>query len=146
MRFRLLDADNNGILGNNDIALVSKRVAAYRNESPDAEQRYFKTLQSVTLAEERGVEEKEFIENARKFVFQPNAEECEGESADMVFGVVDANKSGIISYVEYSQFYRAFNADQKLIDTFFKRADTNEDGIIDRSEIRESYVNYFFLG
>ena len=67
MHFRLLNADNNDILGNDDIALVAKRVAAYQNESPDAEQCYFKTLQSVTLAEESGVEEKEFIENARKF-------------------------------------------------------------------------------
>ena len=146
MHFRLLHADNNSILVNNDIAHVAKRVAAYRNESPDAEERYFKTLQSVTLAEERGVEEKEFIENARKFVFQPNVVECVRELADMVFGMVGDNKNGIISYDEYSQFYRAINANQKLIDTFFKRADTNEDSIIDRSEIRESYVNYFFSG
>ena len=52
------------------------------------------------------------------------------ELADMVFGVVDAKKNGIISYDEYSQFYRAFSADQKLIDTFFKRADTNEDRVV----------------
>ena len=114
MRFRLLDADNNGFLCNDDIALVAKQVAAYRNESPDAEQRYFETLQSVTLTEERRVEEKEFIENARKLVFQPNVEECVRDLADMVFGMVDANENGIISYDEYSQFDRAFNADQKL--------------------------------
>ena len=31
-----------------------------------------------------------------------------------------------------------------MIDTLFKTADTNEDGIIDRSETRASYAKLFF--
>ena len=144
MRFDLLDADNNGILGNADIALVAKNIATYRNEGSNAEKHYFKILQSVTLAEEQGVTEKEFIEQAKKFVSQPDAKEHVKKLADMVFEVVDANKDGVISYEEYSHFYRAFNARQEMIDAFFKAADTNGDGVIDPSETQESYSKYFF--
>ena len=144
MRFDLLDIDNNGILGNADIALVAKNIATYRNESPDAEKYYFKTLQSVTLAEEQGVTKKEFIEQAKKFVSQPDAKERVKELADMVFEVIDANKNGVISYEEYSQVYKAFNASQEMIDTYFKAADRNGDGFIDPSETQESYMKYFF--
>ena len=144
MRFDLLDADKNGILGNADIALVAKNIATYRNEGPDAEKHYFKTLQSITLAEEQGVTEKEFIEQAKKFVSQPDAKEHVKELADMVFEVVDANKDGVISYEEYSHFYKAFDASQEMIDTFFKAADTNEDGVVDPLETQQSYMKYFF--
>ena len=59
--------------------------------------------------------------------------------------MVDANKNGFISNDEYSQLYREFNTDEKLINTLFKRANTNEDGI-DCSDIQESHVNYFLFG
>ena len=96
------------------------------------------------MAEEQGVTEKEFIEQTKKFVSQPDAKECVKELPDMVFEVIDANKNGVISYEEYSQVYKAFNAIQEMIDTYFKAADTNGDGVIDSSEIQESYIKYFF--
>ena len=148
MRFHLLDADMNGILDNDDIALVAKRVAAYRNEGPDTEHYYVESIESVfmKLSEKQGLNEEEFVESARKFVSQPDAEVRVKEFADNVFEIVDANKDGVISKDEYTQFYRALNASQEMIDGFFNTADTNGDGFINRSEIRESYVKFFFTG
>ena len=146
MRFHLLDADMNGILDENDVALVAKRVATYRNEGPDAEHYYFESIKSIIspFFEKQGLNEEEFVENARKFVSEPDAEARVRKFAETIFDIVDANKNGVISRDEYAQFYRAVNASQEMIDRAFDAADTNGDGIIDRSEIQESYFKFFF--
>ena len=144
MRFAMLDLNNDGLHSNADVDIAAKRVATYRNEGEEAEKRYFKIIQAVTLAEDRGVTEEEFVQKLKNFVSQPHAKECVKELADMVFDVIDANKNGVISYDEYVRFHSISNASQKIIDTLFKAADTNKDGIIDRSEIQASYAKYFF--
>ena len=144
MRFAMLDLNNDGLHSNADVAIAAKRIAAYQNQGEEAEKRYFIILQAVTLAEDRGVTEEEFVQKLKNFVSQPHAKEHVKELADTVFDVIDANKNGVISYDEYVQFHSILNASQKIIDTFFKAADTNKDGIIDRSEIQASYAKYFF--
>ena len=42
MRFALLDVDKNGIINQDDVALVAKNIAAYRKEGEDAEKSYLK--------------------------------------------------------------------------------------------------------
>ena len=148
MRFDLLDADKNGVLDNADIVLVAKRMAAYRNEGPDAERNYVESIRTMIspFFEKEGINEKEFIENARKFVSQPDAEAHVREFAKKVFEIIDANKAGVISKDEFTQFYRALNASQELIDRSLKVADANEDGFIDRSDLQETFVNFIFTG
>ena len=87
-------------------------------------------IQAVTLADDKGVIEEEFVQKLKKFVSQPDAKERVKELADMIFDVIDANKNGVISYDEYVQFHSILNASQKIIDTYFKTADTNNDGSI----------------
>ena len=99
------------------------------------------SLSSFQFLEKQGLNEEEFIENARKFVSQPDAE---ARVTEKIFEIVDANKDGVISKDEYTQLYKAFNASQEMIDRAFNAADTNGDGIIDRSEIQESYFKFFF--
>ena len=148
MRFDLLDVDKNGVLDNADIVLLAKRMAAYRNEGPDAEHNYVESIRTIIspFIEKEGINEKEFIENARKFVSQPDAKAHVREFAKKMFEIVDANKDGIISKDEFTQFYRALNASQEMIDRSFKAADTNEDGVIDCSELQETYVKFIFTG
>lgn len=57
---------------------------------------------------------------------------------------MDANKDGIISYEEFSQFSKSFNIEQEMIDALFNDADTNRDGVIDYQETHESFVKFFF--
>ena len=104
------------------------------------------SLSSFQFLKKQGLNEEKFIENARKFVSQPDAEARVREFAKKIFEIVDANKDGVISKDEYTQFYRAVNASQEMIDRAFNAADTNGDGIIDRSEIQESYFKIFFTG
>ena len=144
MRFAMLDLNNDGLHSNVDVAIAAKRVASYRNEGEETEKRYFMIIQAVTLADDKGVIEEEFVQKLKKFVSQPDAKERVKELADMIFDVIDANKNGVISYDEFVQFHSILNASQKIIDTLFKTADTNEDGIIDRSEIQASYAKLFF--
>ena len=146
MRFALLDVDKNGIIDQNDVALVAKNMAAYRKEDEDAEKSYFKILKATItfgLSGER-VDEETFVQEMKQFVSQTDAKERVKELADMIFGVVDANNDGVISYDEFCQFYKAMNASQELIDTLFKKADTNKDGVIDHLEAQESFIKYFF--
>ena len=50
MCFQLLDADKNGILDNDDIVLVAKRMANYRNEGTDAERYYVECIKSILFS------------------------------------------------------------------------------------------------
>ena len=146
MRFALLDVDKNGIINQDDVVLVAKNIAAYRKEGEDAEKSYFKILKAVNTFGLSGeeVDEETFVQEMKQFVSQSDARERVKELSDMIFGVINANNDGVISYNEFCQFYKAMNASQELIDTLFKQADTNKDGVIDHSETQETYANYFF--
>lgn len=145
MRFAILDVDMNGIINQDDVALVAKNIAAYREEGEEAEKSYFKILKAVTTFVLAGeVDEETFVQEMKQFVSKPDAKERVKKLADMIFGIIDANNDGVISYNEFCQFFKAMNASQELIDTLFKQADTNKDGVIDHLEIQESYAKYFF--
>ena len=101
-------------------------------------------LSLFPFLKKQGLNEVEFIGNARELVSQPDAEAHVRESAEKVFEIIDANKDVVITRDEYTQFYRSGNASEQLIDRGFKASDTNGDGFIDRSELQEYYVNFFF--
>ena len=143
-RFVLLDVDKNGVVNTEDVAIIARNLATYRNQGPDEEKHYFEVIQSTSLVDEKGATEDEFIERAKKFVSQPDAKEHVKELVDAIFKVMDANKDGVVSYEEFLQFHKAFNIDQETIDTVFKDTDTNGDGVIDQAENYESFVNFFF--
>ena len=143
-RFDALDVDKNGIFNPADLAIVAKNLAAYRNEGLDQEMHYFEVVKAVSLLDEKGATEEEFIKQSRRFVSQPNAKECVKRYVDMVFKIMDADKDGVVSYEEFVQFYKSFNMEQEMIDIVFNVADTNGDGVIDYQETYESFVRYFF--
>ena len=144
MRFALLDVDKNGIINQDDVALFAKKIAAYRKEGEGAEKNYFQIIKAATTFELANMDEETFVQQMKQFVLQPDAKERVKEVADMIFGVIDTNNDGIISYDEFCQFLKALNANRELIDTLFKQADTNKDGVIDHLEAQESFIKYFF--
>ena len=77
------------------------------------------------------VDKETFAQEMKQFVSRSDVKERVKEFSNMIFGVIDANNDGVISYNEFCQFYKAMNASQELIDTLFKQADTNKDGVID---------------
>ena len=144
MRFALLDVDKNGVINNDDVALVAKNIAAYRRDGKGAEKSYLKILKAVTTFELPEIDEETFVQEMKRFVSQPDAKERVKEFSDMIFSVVDSNNDGVISYNEFCQFLKAMNANQELIDTLFKQADTNKDDVINHLESQESFVKFFF--
>ena len=144
MRFAILDVDKNGVVNQDDVALVAKNIATYRKEGEGAEKNYFKILKSVFPFELPEIDEETFVQEMKKFVSQPDAKERVKKLADMIFSIVDSNNDGVISYNEFCQFCKVLNANQELIDTLFKQADTNKDDVIDHLESQESFVKYFF--
>ena len=146
MRFAILDVDTNGVINQDDVALVAKNIAAYQKEGEEAEKSYFKILKAVTTFGLTGgeIDEEIFVQEMKQFVSQPDAKERVKEFADMIFGIIDADNDGVISYNEFCQFYKAMNASQELIDALFKQADINKDGVIDHLETQESYAKYIF--
>ena len=143
-RFVLLDVDKNGVVDTEDVAIIAKNLATYRNEGSDEEKYYFKVIQASSLVDEKGATEEEFIEKAKIFVSQPNAKEQVKELVDAIFKIMDADKDGVVSYEEFLQFHKAFNIEQEMIDMVFKDTDINGDGVIDQAENYESFVNFFF--
>ena len=144
IRFAFLDVDKNGVVDTDDVAIVAKNLAAYRNQGSDEEKHYFKVIKAISLVDEKGFTVEEFIERAKKFVFEPDAKERVKVLVDAMFALMDANKDGLISYEEFFHFYKSFNAEKEAIDMFFKDADANGDGIIDYSETYETAVKFYF--
>ena len=112
MRFALLDVDKNGVINQDDIALVAKNIATYRREGEGAEKNYFKVLNAINTVELPEIDEETFVQEMKKFVSQPDAKERVKKLADMIFSVVDSNNDGVISYNEFCQFCKALNANQ----------------------------------
>ena len=146
-RFAALDVDKNGLINENDIVLLAKKLAGYREEGKDAEKRYFDTLKSVWsygIGEGgQGVNEDEFVEGMKQFVTTPDARERVNAYAAMVFGIMDADKNGVVDYDEFKQFHSASaNMDDELLKRLFADADTNGDGLIQPSEMAESTAKF----
>ena len=143
-RFTLLDVDKNGVVDTDDVAIVAKNLAAYRNQGSDEENHYFHVIKDTSLVDEKGVTEDEFIERAKKFVSQPDAKERVKVLVDALFNIMDDNKDGLISYEEFLDFYKSFNVPPDAIDMIFKDADANGDGVIDYSETYEISAKFYF--
>ena len=143
LRFSHLDADKNGVVDNADIAIVAKKLAAYRNEGPDKEKEYYKIVKAISLIDEEVVTEEEFVEQAKRIVSLPDAKERVKGLADASFKIMDINNEGAISYEEFLQFHKSLNIKQETINEIFNKADTKGDGIIDYEENYESFVKFF---
>ena len=146
-RFAALDVDKSGIINEDDVALLAKNFTGYREEGKDAEKRYFDTLMSVWsygIGEGgQGVNEDEFVEGMKQFVTKPDARKCVNAYAAMVFGIMDADKNGVVDYDEFKQFHSASaNMDDELLKQIFVNADTNGDGLIQLTELEESIAKY----
>ena len=147
-RFAALDVDKNGIINEDDVALLAKNLAGYRKEGKDAEKRYFDVLNSVWSfgiggRGGQGVHEDEFVQGMKQFVTRPDARERVNAYSAIVFGVIDADKDGVIDYDEFKQFHKACsNMDDQLIQRFFTDSDTNGDGIIQFSEFKATTVKF----
>ena len=61
-----------------------------------------------------------------------------------MFNIMDDSKDGLISYKDFLDFCKSFNAPQEAIDMIFKDADANGDGVIDYSETYEISAKFYF--
>ena len=139
--------DKNGVINDDDVALLAKNLAGYRKEGENTEKRYFDTLKSVWsygISEGgQGMNEDEFVQGMKQPVTQPDARDCVNTYAVMVFGIIDADKNEVIDFDEFKQFhYAGTNMDDNLIKRFFTDADTNGDGVIQLSELQESIAKF----
>ena len=147
-RFAALDVDKNGVINEDDVALLAKKLAGYRKEGKDAEKKYFDMLNSVWSfgiggSGGQGVNEDKFVQGMKQFVTRPDARERMNAYSAMVFGVIDSDKDGVIDYDEFKRFHKACsNMDDQLIERFFKDADINGDGVIRVSEFEASTAKF----
>ena len=147
-RFAALDVDKNGVINEDDVSLLAKKLAGYRKEGKDAKKRYFDVLNSVWSfgiggRGGQGINEDDFVQGMKQFVTRPDAREHVNAYSAMVFGVIDTDRNGVIDYDEFKQFHKACsNMDDQLIQRLFTDADTNGDGVIRVSEFEASTVKF----
>lgn len=151
-RFASMDVDKNGLVNDADLAILAKKLAEYRTEAEkgkEAEEHCLSALRLVwsfaVPAGGQNVDEDAFLQGMKKFVTQPDARERANKYADMVFELVDVNKDGVISLDELIKFHRASDTkvDDERTTKTFKDADTNGDGVIDKSEWEEAIAKFW---
>ena len=111
-RFPALDVDKNGAISKDDIAELAKKLAGYQKEGKDAEKQYFDTVKSIWLygigegTLTSGINEDEFIQGMKQSVTQPDAREHVKTYSAMVFGLIDADKDGVVNLMNSPNFKR----------------------------------------
>ena len=139
-RFAALDVDKNGVIDQEDVKYLASKLAAYRNRGEDATKRYFTTFNAV-FGVQGSINVDEFVSGMKEFVKKPDAEERAHGIADTVFEIIDEDGNGVVSYEEYYRFHKASsNMSEDMIKHFFATVDKNGDGVLQRSEFRESTV------
>ena len=139
-RFSALDVDKDGIINVEDVSFLANKLATYRNRGEDASKRYFATFNAVFGVQGR-TNMDEFLAGMKAFVVKPDAEERAHGIADMVFEIIDEDGNGEVSFDEYYRFHKASsNMSEDMIKHFFATVDKNGDGILQRSEFRESTI------
>ena len=79
----------------------------------------------------------------KQFVTQPDARERVKAYSAMVFGIMDADKNGVVDFDEFSQFNKASaNMKDEVIKGIFKNADINGDGVIQAAEFEEAIAKF----
>ena len=147
MRFIQIDADKNGLVNDDDIAAIAKKMAEYRKRGEDCKQHYYKILHGIYSFGIQGKDDvtpDQFVEGMKKFVIQPDVKERIKTFADSTFEVVDVNGDGLISYDELRQFGKEVgNMSDEMVDKIFSQTDINQDGVITPAENEETLFKFF---
>ena len=147
MRFTQIDTDKNGLVNDDDIALIAKKMAEYRKRGRDAEQRYYKMLHDIYSFAIQGKEDvtpDQFVEGMKSFVIQHDVKERIKTFADYTFEVIDVNGDGLISYDEMRQFGKEVgNMSDEMVDMVFRQTDINQNGVITPAENEETLFKFF---
>lgn len=147
MRFTQIDTDKNGLVNDDDIALIAKKMAEYRKRGRDAEQRYYKMLHDIYSFAIQGKEDvtpDQFVEGMKTFVIQHDVKERIKTFADYTFEVIDVNGDGLISYDEMRQFGKEVgNMSDEMVDMVFRQTDINQNGVITPAENEETLFKFF---
>ena len=147
MRFIQIDTDKNGLINDDDIAAVAKKMAEYRKRGEDAKQQYYKMLHDIYSFAIQGKDDvtaDQFIEGMKRFVTQPDVKERIKTFADTTFEVIDVNGDGLISYDEMRQFGKEVGSmSDEMVDMIFRQTDINQDGVITPAENEETLFKFF---
>ena len=143
-RFSALDVDKNGVINEQDVHALAKKLASYRNEGEDVSRRYFATFNAV-FGVQKPTTEEEFLSEMKEFVSKPDSRDRAKSISDMTFDVMDEDKNDEVSFDEFSRFHKTVSKmPEEMVMFFFKKSDLNGDGIISKSELRESTMKFFF--
>ena len=116
------------------------RLAKYRNQGEDATKRYFATFNAV-YGLQKPTNEVEFVTGMKEFVSKPDAQDRVHGIADVMFKILDEDENGEVSYDEFYRCYKVVsNMSEEMIQYIFTKSDLNGDGVISRSEFRETGV------
>lgn len=150
-RFKLLDVNKDGFFDNSDIDLIARNIAKFRGLPPEEffMEEYKQLLRKITLIDSlsdgpKPIPEDEFVEKSRIFVSHSDARFRIEELGNAVFDLVDANHDQKVTFEEIDAYYRAYSANDQLINEMFEKIDINRDGIIERQECIKAFQDYFF--
>ena len=140
-RFAALDENKDGIIDQRDVMSLATRLAKYRKQGEEATKKYFATFNAVYGLHENPTNEDDFLTGMKAYTSKPNAKELAHGIGDMVFYILDEDGNGEVSYDEFYRCYKVVsNMSEEMIQYLFTKSDLNGDGVISRSEFRESAI------
>ena len=148
--FTYLDTNKNGFLSQEDWILMVDNLKGILGMAEEK----LKTVREVhiklasRLGAKPGVQltEEEFVKTAAKFaVNEDESRACLKEVTDALFDVLDTNRDGTLSLVEYTKLLQSCNiTDPEIAKAIFDSIDANHDGMIQIKELYDLSDKFWF--
>ena len=148
--FTYLDTNKNGFLSVKDWILMVDNLKAILGMAEEK----FKTVREghIKLASRLGAKpgvqltEEDFVKTAAKFAAnEDESRACLKEVSDALFDVLDTNRDGTISLVEYTKLLQSCNVeDPEIAKAVFSSVDTDRDGKIQIQEFYDVSEKFWF--
>lgn len=119
-----------------------QRIAKTTTSGDDAQKKLGKNvdeLMSGLEMPEHGIDYNTFVRNALHLIETHQV----SHAVESVFGAMDYDTDGLVSYSEYERFLTCFNADTSKAREYFDAFDKDKSGTLSKREFQDGLVRFY---